>query len=45
VARAKREESRSKVEAFDPNDLKVSREITDAGTGSTEQEQHNVAVR
>jgi len=44
VARAKREESLCKVEAFDPDDLKVSREITETGVGSTKQEQHNVAV-
>jgi hypothetical protein len=44
VARAKREESLSKVEAFDPDDLKVSREIMETGAGSTDREQHNVAV-
>jgi hypothetical protein len=44
AGRVKREESLCKVEAFNPEILKVSREITDAGAGSAKQEQHNVAV-
>lgn len=45
AGRVKREESLYKVETINPEDLKISREITDSGLGATEQEQPNVAVR